>query len=109
MRLQLYEDEEAAHFDNLLLKIGGGSQPFVQGPDIIAIYGLGPHVTTTKEQLTGVIFFDFVAKHTDAEWLSERDILAPLNETVASMNLKLIYTMPGECITYTSLRCNSYQ
>ena len=109
IRLQLYGNEEAGHFDNLLLKIGGGSQHLVQGPDIITIFGFGPQVSTAKEQLIGVIFFDFVAKHTDDEWLSERDILAPLNKTVALMNLKLIYTMPGECITYTSLRCNSYQ
>ena len=41
--------------------------------------------------------------YSEMSWLSERCILAPLNETIRSLNAKLVAQLPGECMNYRSI------
>ncbi|GFN73822.1 ATP-dependent DNA helicase pif1 [Plakobranchus ocellatus] len=58
---------------------------------------------TTTEALINAAFPNFVINVSDPEWLAERAILAPLIDTVASINKQMIEIMPGNSTTFISI------
>ena len=104
MRVSLSGDVEAGEFAESLLHLGNGNHPICREPDIISVSHFGSCVTTMQE-LIEAVFPDFVNKYANEEWLAERAILAPLNDTVAQINKEMIEMMPGNSTTFLSIDC----
>ena len=66
----------------------------VQEPDMIRVAELGNHATSVDD-LIEKVFPNFQENVVDTDRLSERGILAPLNEPVTKINSKLIDMMPA--------------
>ena len=74
----------------------------VQQPDVVSIAELG-HYATSVVDLIGKAFPNFQENVVDSDWLSERGILAPFNESVNKINTKLIDMMPAYSKLYKSI------
>ncbi|XP_054720603.1 uncharacterized protein LOC129230227 [Uloborus diversus] len=101
MRVHLHGDASAELFSNLLLKIGDGLYPECAGKIII------PHalatVVTELPDLIAKIYPDVAdIKNKPIEWLCERAILSPENDTAAEVNSILLKSFSGEDIYYKS-------
>ena len=55
------------------------------------------------DDLIDKVFPNFQENVVDSDWLSERGILAPLNEPVTKINSKLIDMMPASLKLYKSI------
>ena len=55
------------------------------------------------DDLIGKVFPNFQENVVDSDWLSERRILAPLNESATKFNSKLIEMMPASSKLYKSI------
>ncbi|XP_054715564.1 uncharacterized protein LOC129225044 [Uloborus diversus] len=101
MRVHLHGDASAGLFSNLLLKIGDGLYPECAGkiiiPDALAT------VVTELPDLIAKIYPDVAdMKNKPIEWLCERAILSPKNDTAAEVNSILLKSFSGEDIYYKS-------
>ena len=81
-------------FAEMLINVGDGKANIVQQPDMVSVAELG-NSATSVDDLIGKVFPNFQENVVDSDWLSEREILAPLNESVTKINSKLIETMPA--------------
>lgn len=102
MRVHLHDDHDQASFSKLLLEIGNGTKLTVSDPDTVSVLELG-NIATSIEDLINKVFPDFTDNVGHAQWLSERAILAPLNETVTKINNKLTACMTSAPKTYVSV------
>lgn len=102
MRVQLRGDNDADAFSQMLLKVGDGKASIVRQPDMISVTDLGIP-STSKEDLINKVFPDFLCNLANSDWLSERVILAPLNEDVTKINTTLSDLMPVPAKIFTSL------
>ena len=55
------------------------------------------------DELVARVYPDLLSNFRDMSWLSERYILAPLNETTCTINGKLVAQLPGDFFEYRSL------
>ena len=81
MRAYLTHDTESASYSQLLMRIGNGEYPLSNSPDSITL----PDkivCSGTYDDFVDDIYGDLAQKAADTDWLPERAILAPLNETV---------------------------
>ena len=101
-RVALRGDRDAGNFSELLLKIGAGSCPIVHHPDIINIPDAFNTVQTPMD-LCNTIYPNLSDYAFDSDWLSERAILAPLNETANRTNDALAEDFPGDAVTYVGI------
>ena len=74
----------------------------VQQPDMVRVAELGNYATSVDD-LIDKVFSNFQENVVDSDWLSERGILAPLNEPVTKINSKLIDMMPASSKLYKSI------
>ena len=74
----------------------------VSESDNISTHELG-HVSGSLNELTTKVFPDFTDDIQDSGWLSQRAILAPLNDTMCRVNDKLISMMSAPAQTYCSV------
>ena len=103
MRVHLQVDEAAGEFADQLLAIGDGKYPIGTNPDIIQLpENIGTFVNGVDE-LVARVYPDLLSNFRNMSWLSERCILAPLNETTRSINGKLVAQLPGDFVEYRSL------
>ena len=102
MRVHLHNDQDADFFANLLLRVGDGKTTVVTQPDIINIKELG-NTADSLEDLINKVYPNFINNVQQPEWLSDRVILAPLNETVAKINEKLTDMMTLAAQIYLSI------
>ena len=103
MRVHLHGDEAAGEFAGQLLAIGDGKYPIDTGPDIIQLpENIGTFVCSVDE-LVSKVYPDLLSNFRNMTWLSERCILAPLNETTRTINATLVAQLPGETVEYRSL------
>ena len=101
MRVHLRGDTQAGMFAEYLLSIGDGTYPLTELPSVITIPEF-ISCTTTLDEMKGKIYPNLQEHAQDEKWLSERAILAPLNDTVNHINASLIHQFPGDVITYRS-------
>ncbi|XP_014679633.1 PREDICTED: uncharacterized protein LOC106819530, partial [Priapulus caudatus] len=101
LRAHLTGDSNATAYSHLLMSIGDGTYPVTEPPSTIFLPD-NLQTTNDQEQLIQAIFKDLPTKHTNNQWLLQRAILAPLNDTVATLNHHILNMMPGEQITYKS-------
>ena len=102
MRVHMHNDPDAASFSKLLLNVGDGKVKIVSDSDNISIHELG-HVSSTLDELITRVFPDFTENFQDSDWLSQRAILAPLNDMVCRVNDKLISMMSAPAKIYCSV------
>ena len=103
MRVHLHGDEAAGEFAGQLLAIGDGKYPIDTSPDIIQLpESIGTFVCNIDE-LVSKVYPDLLSNFKNMAWLSERCILAPLNESTRAINTALVAQLPGESIEYRSL------
>jgi ATP-dependent DNA helicase PIF1 len=101
MRVHLRGDESAGVFADMLLKIGNGSYPSLDGkitlpPNLCTIVTLLPELTAT-------IYPDIQNIHDKSiEWLCERAILTPKNDNAAAINQLLLNAFDAEIVQYKS-------
>lgn len=103
LRAHLSGDQHAATFANLLLDIGNGTVPVVNQPDTINIpAGLG-HTAHNLDELKSNTYPNLADHMLDTDWLAERAIISPLNDTVNRLNNKLTEEFPGDARLYRSV------
>jgi ATP-dependent DNA helicase PIF1 len=103
LRAQLSDDEGAAEFSKLLLKIGNGQIPILDELDTITIPpGMGKVVSTLGE-LKAEVYPNLTTNGVRPEWLAERAILSPLNTNVNQLNNWLMEEFPGDERIYKSV------
>ncbi|QQP54412.1 ATP-dependent DNA helicase, partial [Caligus rogercresseyi] len=68
----------------------------------ISMSGIGNFVST-PQQLCHTVYPNLNENHANHEWLCERAILAPTNETVGNINSNLLKQIPGEERFYRSV------
>jgi len=103
MRVHLHGDEAAGEFAGQLLAIGDGKYPIDTSPDIIQLPENIGTFTCSVEELVSKVYPDLLSNFRNMVWLSERCILAPLNETTRTINTALVAQLPGEPVEYISL------
>lgn len=102
MRVHLMGDVSAGQFSELLLKIGDGEYPESEGKVTIPA-GLGSVVTTLAD-LTARIYPDIAnINEKSMDWLGERAILTPKNDSVDKINESLLKSFEGTERTYKSV------
>ncbi|QQP50759.1 ATP-dependent DNA helicase, partial [Caligus rogercresseyi] len=101
MRSRLLGATTADTFPSTLLQIGNGQLPQDQDGHI-SMAGIGNFVAT-PQQLCHTVYPNLNENHANHEWLCERAILAPTNETVGSINSNLLKQIPGEERSYRSV------
>lgn len=102
MRVHLRGDDQAGMFSEYLLSIGDGTYPHTELPNIITVPEF-INCTATLEEMKETIYPNLQEHAHNGEWLSERAILAPLNDTVNRINAALIQQFPGDVVTYRSV------
>ncbi|QQP38138.1 ATP-dependent DNA helicase [Caligus rogercresseyi] len=88
-------------FPSTLPQIGNGQLPQDQD-GYISMAGIGNFVST-PQQLCHTVYPNLNENHANHEWLFERAILAPTNETVGNMYSNLLKQIPGEERSYSSV------
>lgn len=107
-RVRLLGDDEAGAFSKLLLRIGSAQHQVDQNGQMVIPAGLGT-VVKTLEELYNKVFPDLTQHRNSRDysswlnWLCERAILAPKNETVDYINSHIIKQLPGVERSYTSV------
>ena len=103
MRVHLHGDEAAGEFASQLLAIGDSKYPIDTSPDIIQLPENIGTFACSIEELVSKVYPDLLSNFRNMAWLSERCILAPLNETTRTINTALVAQLPGEPVEYRSL------
>ncbi|KAL8618647.1 hypothetical protein ACOMHN_048823 [Nucella lapillus] len=103
MRAHLTENADAARFADLLLDVGNGDIPLSLFPDTISIPDKLCQFADTLQNLKEQVFPDMHLHCHDPQWLSERAIISPLNETVNMFNKLLMLEFPGDATAFTSI------
>ncbi|KAL8601841.1 hypothetical protein ACOMHN_020576 [Nucella lapillus] len=100
MRARICQDSSSELFSQQLLQLGNGEIRSVDGlitfPEKFAV--IVPEVQALKDS----VYPDLHEKYHDHDWLSERAILAPRNDTVGIINNDLLMQLPADVETYTS-------
>ena len=86
----------------MLIHVGDGKANIFQQPDTVRVAELGNYATSVDD-LIEKVFPNFQEKVVESDWLSERGILAPLNESATKVNSKWIDMMPACSKLYKSI------
>ena len=109
MRVQLQGDKAPGEFASQLLAIGDGKYSIDTSPDIIQLPENIGSIASSIDELVSKVYPDLLSKFRNMAWLSERCILAPLNETTRTINTPLVAQLPGEPVEYRSLDSVPYE
>ncbi|XP_063936287.1 uncharacterized protein LOC108226331 [Daucus carota subsp. sativus] len=98
------DKEEIATFDNWMLQIGNGSNYDDIDRELVKIPPdlCGDPCEDPMKAIIQAIYPSLLQKYNDPEYLTERAILTPKNETVHELNEMIMSTIPGESRTYLS-------
>ena len=102
MRALMTNDASATEYTEFLTNIGDGDYPIKEQPDTIQI----PQCVNTyssSAQLSQAIYGDITLKCYDKNWLLDRALLAPLNDTVNAINNEIVQKFPGNESVYKSI------
>ena len=103
MRVRIQGDVAAGNFAQQLLTIGNGKVPVEATSGLISIPDNFCNVVESIEVLKNSVFPNIQNHFKDHEWLCERAILAPKNNSVNAINLQIQLQLPGETISYKSV------
>ncbi|GBP30469.1 hypothetical protein EVAR_20922_1 [Eumeta japonica] len=102
MRLQLLSDIESGVYAQKLLEIGEGHLHTDQERMVLFTHQFC-HVVESEDELNDQVFPNLQQYILDKNWLCERTILAPKNETVAKINKKILDEITSETSGYNSI------
>ncbi|XP_050063228.1 uncharacterized protein LOC126552553 [Aphis gossypii] len=102
MRVHLGGDVTAGKFSELLLKIGNGDFPELDGKLVIT-KDLGLVVTTLQELIVQIYPDIADIKNKSMDWLCERAILTPKNDRAAVINEIILKSLEGTEMEYKSI------
>ncbi|XP_067949517.1 uncharacterized protein [Watersipora subatra] len=92
----------SAHFAAGLLRIGEGHLPVSAEDGLVSLEGYSTFVDS-NEELQEKVYPNLRQRFQDVDWLSERAILCPRNNTAAAINSQLLAQLPGNLKTFTSV------
>lgn len=102
MRVQLHNDQESGEHAKKLLQIGEGRlQTDEEGKITFTNEFCNP--IQSEEQLIHKVFPNLHSNINNEEWLCERAILSPKNDSVNKINKKILKGVIGETKVYTSI------
>ncbi|KAK7003156.1 hypothetical protein BgiMline_004587 [Biomphalaria glabrata] len=102
MRVQLSEDQNAANFSKQLLTIGDGKVP-IDSNGFINFPSQFCNIVKSLEVLKSNVFCNLPENFRNHEWLCERAILAPTNDSVNRINIDILNQLPDDCKLYKSI------
>ena len=102
MRVLLHGDEQILSFAEDLLEVGNGDITVEMAPDQVSLKKFGNECGTVDKLLDSV-FPNVSENYTDRDWLMQRAILAPHNDSVSKINEHLMHKLPSDTVTYTSI------
>ncbi len=104
LRVSLFNDQEAAAFSELLLRIGDGRiERISPGGERIRIPEGLCHLVNSVEELISNVYPQFTENNEDGSYFTKRAILAPLNADCDKINAQLLQQFPGEPTFYYSV------
>ena len=101
LRVHLTGDSQASAYSVLLLSIRNEAYK-VSEPLCKTSLPSNRRTTDVENNLIQSIFKDMPINHANSVWLLDRAILAPLNETLTSLNNEIINMIAGQAITCKS-------
>lgn len=102
MRVRLFNDIQSGNYAETLLKIGDGKMT-VDAEGMITLTEEFCNVVGSESELVAKVYTDLHAHINDDQWLCERAILAPKNETVTKINENILNEVMGENTEYLSV------
>jgi ATP-dependent DNA helicase PIF1 len=103
MRVHLLNDTTADTFAKQLLSIGDGKFPFDPVTGFITFPEDFCNVGPSVEDLIDKVFPNIINNYLNHQWLCERAILAPKNDSVNNINIKIQNTLPASATIYKSI------
>ncbi|KIH47495.1 hypothetical protein ANCDUO_22441 [Ancylostoma duodenale] len=103
MRVHLCGDECAQNFAEQLLRLGDGKFPVEHDTDLISFPSNFCNVVASLDELVETVFSNIRENFRDNQWLCDRAILAPMNESVNNMNVQIQDQLPGSLTAYESI------
>jgi len=101
MRVHRVGDQSAATFAQCLLNIGNGVT-MSNTPGVVPVSAVGQPVSSIQDLMDSV-FPDLNSSFTNRNWLLERAILAPTNDSVKRINHLLLTKLSGETTELKSI------
>ncbi|KAG5883852.1 hypothetical protein JTB14_034822 [Gonioctena quinquepunctata] len=102
MRVQLFSDVESGAFAQKMLEIGEGHLDTDQEGMVLFTQQFF-HAVESEDELIEQVFPNLQRYILDENWLCERTILAPKNESVAKINKKILAEINSETSVYNSI------
>ncbi|KIH57822.1 hypothetical protein ANCDUO_11985, partial [Ancylostoma duodenale] len=103
MRVHLQGDLSAQSFAQQLLRLGDGEFPVDPDTDLISFPSDFCHIADSPEELIVMVFPDISNNFRNHQWLRDRAILAPMNDSVNKINTEIQNQLPGPAVTYASV------
>ncbi|CAK1603877.1 unnamed protein product [Parnassius mnemosyne] len=102
MRVQVYNDHESVVFAQNRIDIGEGHMA-TDEDGLIKFETHFCNIVSSEDNLITEVFPNLQQNIVNEEWLCERAIMAPKNESVGKINKKILHLVNGEVTTYTSI------
>ena len=102
MRVHILGDIEAGTFATKVLEVGDGKIPSDNAGYIEIESQLG-NIVASVEELMSAVYPNLQNNFTNFQWLRERAIMAPRNDTVNVINFNLLQIIPGEQKSFQSI------
>ncbi|XP_075687660.1 ATP-dependent DNA helicase PIF1-like [Rhinoderma darwinii] len=102
MRVHLHGDATAGEFASRLLNLGNGDVQVDNGTDLISFHDEFANFAKSVEELTNSVFPNITFNYRDHEWLCQRAILTPKNDSVNAIKQQIQMTLPGQEKLYKS-------
>ena len=96
LRVHLQGDISIGNFGEQLLSLGDGKIPADPTTGLIKIPTKFCNIVGSIELLKAKVFPNIQHHFHEHQWLCERAILAPKNDSVNSINLQILQQLPGD-------------
>lgn len=103
MRVHLAGNAQQGIFSAQLLDLGNGKIHQDGKTGLIKLPSNFGNVVESVDELKNKVFDDIRKKYRNHQWLRERAILAPRNDSVYKLNLEIQSMLPGETRQYRSI------
>lgn len=103
MRVHLTGNPELAAFASSLLDLGEGNYPVTDLSNQVDLSGGLWNIVSTETALIKAVYPNLYHNYLQQNWLKERCIVAPRNDAVNDLNLKIQELIPGEVHIYKSI------
>ncbi|XP_067939446.1 uncharacterized protein [Watersipora subatra] len=103
MRVHMRGDDALGEFSAQLLNIGEGKLPVNNG--LICLPDNCRFIVDTEDNLLQKVYPNIHENYLQHQWLKERVILAPKNDTVDHINQLLLEKSPGTTTSFLSIDC----